>query len=699
MAGVGTGLFVWCLFSYCVILDVSGIMIDTGRFIGGALRKLYVNFRVCWMWALTRSGCNVPKVCKDCKRVSPSATLSWSNGSVFLDPAEMHRMIQCLPATMVAEEIRDTTIQMEDGESAVLLVISCIHGEKAIRVLKILVGPTKCQVLHIAFCEHQQWVFERRDGGPLSRMSVWRWVLDEAADRNKAIEKTLKKWCEGQFKRSLKNGSEPEPMVKEFVGSLQTLVETRAEDSCRTTRELVRRIPGVFYFVVGENSGCGKRLVLPHEERLVEVRMMTWVPLNIDEILQVIEYNECDATFKSCRPYVAIVIQGVVRNVGLPLCLTLVPGERHVSYQFAYQCIADTLRRKGREDLARKLFSIPVLSDMGSALGTFVEDYNLVQYWCHRHLIERFGASDLLSDVYRTVLSSTNWSQANDIVEEFISKSQDVLEHCSRKAAKPLKLAIDKMGKAMQTYEKWSQEVKLSRGHGFVATTTNHAESFHRHMNTVTATRRHPLTRAMKVLKLIMKKYTNFEHSAALNAKRKFDKLRKEAMAQVEKGVSKSLFERDACTCGRRSINAYVYGTEFPCLCNILSWKECPVPEVQLNLTRYMCPGEAVTMTPETVYEIFHIEVPKQWTFQSSKENSGPVVRCQELDEFALDLKARPWFTSLRNEIARKSAVTQDEATWKLVKYFYKLKANLEQLTAVDMALHEFQLLKPDDAA
>ena len=651
------------------------------------------------MRAYELTGRDVVRACRECRPVSPAFPLKWGDGMGFLDPAGLHRLARSLPPEMIAGAVRETTKTTTNGESAVLLPIFCEHAGRMIAVMKLLITASKCQALHVGFCDHQNWKYQKREGGLTSRMNLIAWDIGEAGEGNKAVENELKKWSDKAFKKCVATGNKPTPMVMEFVENPGELAQTAENKAFRTLPELMRKTPGFFYVVLGtsgvENT---RRLVTPvkenkEEERVRSVIMMTWVPANVQEMLQCIQYTECDATFKSCRPYVAIVIQGVVHNVGVPLCLTIAPSERNISYKFAYQCIANALVRKGRVDLAQRLFHVPVLSDMGSALASFVQDYNLTQYWCHRHLIERFGASSFLTDVYKLVLISGNLKQANDIVQSFIRESQKTLEHCGASAARSLKMAMEKMEKTMMHYEKWSEESKLSKEHGFVARTTNHAEGFHKHMNAVTAHRRHPLTRIMEVLRLIMKKHKNFGESVVVNAHRKFEKLLGEARKQIELGADESLFKRKECTCGKRYINSYVYGTEFPCLCNIITFRECPRIEVQLKLTNEECYEEPVFMAPDKVWASFHIEVPKEWDFESSKERSGQVGCSRELDEFQLDLRARPWFTRLRNEIATKLGLSPDDATWKLVQYFYKQRVEIDRLGPIEMALHEFRLL------
>jgi hypothetical protein len=115
-----------------------------------------------------------------------------------------------------------------------------------------------------------------------------------------------------------------------------------------------------------------------------------------------------DGTFRSMRPYTLIVIEAAIANESIPIGLSISPTEKHDVYERLYAHLAEVLGEGGADLLKR----IPVLSDQGRALKTFVRKLGLRWLACHRHLIQSAGASSLVGDWVRRLLDCGNVDEA-----------------------------------------------------------------------------------------------------------------------------------------------------------------------------------------------------------------------------------------------------------------------------------------------
>jgi hypothetical protein len=113
----------------------------------------------------------------------------------------------------------------------------------------------------------------------------------------------------------------------------------------------------------------------------------------------------------------------------------------------------------------------PVLSDQGSALHKFCVDNNILQFLCHRHLIELFGASTALGVLVARVLREPTQDSYLEHRPEYLAIAQALL---------------DRHVIILKAHRKFLEFLTEEFPHGIwnraefgISTCSNHAERFH----------------------------------------------------------------------------------------------------------------------------------------------------------------------------------------------------------------------------
>ena len=118
----------------------------------------------------------------------------------------------------------------------------------------------------------------------------------------------------------------------------------------------------------------------------------------------------------------------IIYNESVPLGVSVGPTESHLVYQQFYDFIHSI-----NEKAHTKLSQLPVLSDEGSSLVNFCRSNSLNQFFCYRHLINKFGASSKLGGIVRGLLFSAtreefqqNWTENERFICEELSQTSDL---------------------------------------------------------------------------------------------------------------------------------------------------------------------------------------------------------------------------------------------------------------------------------
>jgi ubiquitin C-terminal hydrolase len=128
-----------------------------------------------------------------------------------------------------------------------------------------------------------------------------------------------------------------------------------------------------------------------------DVLTLLWIPRWARKAYRHSSYLQLDSSFRATRPFVYCVPQAIIRNEAVPLGFVMTPSECAFTYSFFMHRLWGFL---GDDERTKR----PVLSDKGPGLGLFCRLYHLIQYFCHRHIIENWGAAGSLGMLAARVL-------------------------------------------------------------------------------------------------------------------------------------------------------------------------------------------------------------------------------------------------------------------------------------------------------
>jgi hypothetical protein len=133
-----------------------------------------------------------------------------------------------------------------------------------------------------------------------------------------------------------------------------------------------------------------------------DVLAITWIPPWAARVYAVCGYLQLDCSFRATRPAAYCVPQAIIRNTAVPLGFIVTPTESHLTYEWFMKDLEDLF---AGSEFVRK----PVLSDQGSGLKRFCEEKGYKHYFCHRHLIEKWGAKGHLGMLVTRALREQSW--------------------------------------------------------------------------------------------------------------------------------------------------------------------------------------------------------------------------------------------------------------------------------------------------
>jgi hypothetical protein len=152
----------------------------------------------------------------------------------------------------------------------------------------------------------------------------------------------------------------------------------------------------------------------------------------------------------------------MVHNEAVPLGFIMTPRECALTYTM----IMEELWDFKPEELAPK----PVLSDKGGGLIKFCEDHDIPQFFCHRHIIEFFGAASTAGMLASRVLRIQKEANFNKVRDQFIED------------AKALHANGQMNQHSLELFTTWLKNFRdglWDRDGAGIARCSNHAERFH----------------------------------------------------------------------------------------------------------------------------------------------------------------------------------------------------------------------------
>lgn len=213
--------------------------------------------------------------------------------------------------------------------------------------------------------------------------------------------------------------------------------------------KMLQSVPGKVLFRY-QKSGNGGYSCKFNSENVFEVNSFAWILPFADEIIQKIQYLQIDASFSAF------------------------PNKLYNLDENFY---------KGHV----------ILADMGKAIKSFCNIYNMPRFIYHRHLIEKFGANSPLGFMVTRLLNAQDETEYLQISEEiktelkiYIKIKEEIseIDNVTLKKIEKLKIMLSGLkGKFDSNYfiYKWARWVRADYN---VARCTNHTEGAHGNINT-----------------------------------------------------------------------------------------------------------------------------------------------------------------------------------------------------------------------
>lgn len=117
------------------------------------------------------------------------------------------------------------------------------------------------------------------------------------------------------------------------------------------------------------------------------------------DLLDTFQFIEVDASFKPMRPYTFGVAQGVIHNESLPFAISIAPTESFELYSNIFEHHNSLFPQK------LNLRGKALLSDIHLSIKSLSDHYGLIQFFCHRHIIEHFEVI-VMTKILRVIIFS-----------------------------------------------------------------------------------------------------------------------------------------------------------------------------------------------------------------------------------------------------------------------------------------------------
>lgn len=316
------------------------------------------------------------------------------------------------------------------------------------------------------------------------------------------------------------------------------------------------------------------------------LRSIVWIMPWFTQILNTIQFLELDASFKACRPYAFSIFHGIIFNSTIPFALTIGPSENEELFEILYTSFK---KFNFNQNL---LENKQVLSDMGPSIISFCSSHSMVMNFCHRHIIEVFGANSGIGTWVKKILQCNTKNEFLNLRNE-INKEIDAFLSIKYKSPEidlnrepkinDLKIMLllpeevekselaEKIKKSNYYMPKWANWLRRDF---HIPRCTNHAEGFHGNINS--KLRKKGIssfkTGFCKIVDFIVNYIENRKESYGMPFQRKHSKLISKVRDILKGGPDCYLkCSNIFCECEDQIYNALIYGVEFPCIHTILS--------------------------------------------------------------------------------------------------------------------------------
>ena len=378
---------------------------------------------------------------------------------------------------------------------------------------------------------------------------------------------------------------------------------TEKKGSQQSVLDVLSMLPGYTYVI--KQKLVDDALQIDKEHSL---KQLVWIPPWASSRIDITQYLELDASFYATNPYAYCCVNSIVHNESITIALSIGMSECFDLYEEAYCCLEKIGIAKD------KLNKLPVLSDMGSALISFCERRAIKQYFCHRHILERFG-NKVMRIWCQRLLECTSEEQYHEIIpliqEEikiWVSQFKDP-SMIPNKINDILCMLDPNTINKKYHFQQWGLWIRINE---CVGRCSNHSESLHRVFNAKVRGNHHLLSNIFIIAKVIMKRYIVQKNSHGRCIHEKFHDLKNKLLNLKLMNADLSRFSKENCQCGWNKYYTAIFGVRFPCLheINHEKFSSCPQP-------------------PQLI--IHEIKIEKKWkSLKQKKQLSLQIIRKKE---------------------------------------------------------------------
>lgn len=334
----------------------------------------------------------------------------------------------------------------------------------------------------------------------------------------------------------------------------------------------IHSLPGrkMAVFATSQNHGSRQGYIV---NGVGELQLFAWIPPWAMQGMERCNHIQLDASFKGSKPYVYCVPQAIIGNRGLACGLVVAPTEREELFQAFHELLS--FKDAG-------IPHPPVLADLGSAIASFCRKSGLQLFMCHRHLLENIGSASFGVSLVQPMLRALSEAEFTACLPQPVADvaifanhgiiGADMVQKFERMFGCTFCKVDDQYtGEISDTNDNIVRQWALF-ARGGVATCTNHAEVFHKHVNRRTRENTCFLTKLTTLIEAVKRNHETMNARIIAGIKDKQTKLRHRLDERIST-ENAHIEGREVCQCKFNARNALLYQCDGFCYHTIAAGK------------------------------------------------------------------------------------------------------------------------------
>ena len=303
---------------------------------------------------------------------------------------------------------------------------------------------------------------------------------------------------------------------------------------------------------------------IDNQGNILPIHSLIYISPLYKDIIQRSNCIELDTSFFAMRPYVYCVPYGIINNESIAIGLSVGPTETKQLYMQFYELIKDS-----DSETFDILKTKPIISDEGVALIAFANDLSLEQFFCFKHLINKFGPNSQIAAIVRSLLFKQSREEFDIFWERNLSSITEIYLRSNDKQKKQFeKLFLTEFDTETSSFScpQFDSQALWTRGPKRIPTCSNHSEANHMHINEKIGKTILFSKRIKKILEYLQKKEKKF--LTRPNLQRLLQNIKKKRNYILNyKDLS-----NDHCQCRIDFFKNNLYNTQLPCVHNIVDY-------------------------------------------------------------------------------------------------------------------------------